>query len=103
MSHENYLEQLSPCPECGSGDYIQWCGPSVRPYCGDCGHWGAVNHHPNGPDVAIANWNNHYAKNLQKWKREDQYPLLDKYSKELGVDITIKDLIEFHRNHRNLY
>jgi len=103
MAYENYLEQLSPCPECGSGDDIRWCGPSVRPYCGDCGNWGTVNHYPNGPDVAISNWNNNYARNFQKWKREDQYPLLDKYSKELGVDITIKDLIEFHRNNRNLY
>lgn len=102
MAYENYLQQLSPCPECGAED-VAWCGISVRPYCQNCGNWGAVNYYPNGPEVAIKNWNDHYARSFARWQREDQYKLLDLYSKELGVNITIADLINFHRNHIKNY
>ena len=42
------------CPNCGSGD-VRWCAISVRPYCHDCGTWGAVNH--GSAMDAIMQWN----------------------------------------------
>jgi uncharacterized protein (DUF983 family) len=42
------------CPHCGSGD-VQWCQISVRPYCADCGLWGAVNF--GTADDAVRAWN----------------------------------------------
>ena len=44
---------LPCCPQCGSGD-VRWCDISVRPYCKDCGHWGAVNH--GTKEDAVAAW-----------------------------------------------
>lgn len=45
---------MAECPRCGSGD-IDWCPISVRPYCAECSHWGAVNH--GHPEDAVREWN----------------------------------------------
>lgn len=100
MAYEEYLKQLEPCPSCGEED-LEWCGISVRPYCKSCGEWGYINHYPNGPDVAIASWNNRSKKATKDRENSYHYKMLEKYNQELGVDLTIKDLIEFHRAHSN--
>lgn len=46
--------ELRPCPDCGCAD-PRWCGISHRPYCPDCGKWGAINF---GSDLDAVNaWN----------------------------------------------
>lgn len=56
MSNEvkNIIEQLNPCPQCGSGD-ITWCIISHRPYCRECNNWGAINF--GSDEDAIRSWN----------------------------------------------
>lgn len=45
---------IQKCPNCGSGD-VEFCHISVRPYCRECNHWGAVNFGTKGD--AIREWN----------------------------------------------
>jgi hypothetical protein len=99
MSYENYLKQLKPCSSCGEEHSIHWCGISVRPYCGNCHNWGAVNYL--AAEDAIRSWNESYERAVKRWQTEDECSLLEKYSKEIGIDLSITDLIDFHRAHSN--
>lgn len=45
---------IQKCPRCGSGD-VEFCHISVRPYCRECNHWGAVNFGTVGD--AVRAWN----------------------------------------------
>lgn len=48
-------DEVMCCPECGSGD-VRFDNISVRPYCADCSHWGAVNMTGTSKDSVKA-WN----------------------------------------------
>lgn len=100
--YQNYLSQLEPCPSCGEEQAFGWCGISIRPYCRNCGEWGYTNYHPNGPEEAIKSWNERSRRAVKRAEREWECKELDNYNKELGVELTIKDLINFHRAHCNL-
>ncbi len=99
MSYENYLKQLKPCSSCGEEHNIHWCGISVRPYCGNCKNWGAVNYLT--AENAIRSWNESYERAEKRWQTEHECGLLEKYSKEIGIALSITDLIDFHRAHSN--
>ncbi len=99
--HQNYLSQLEPCPSCG-GEDLSWCYVSVRPVCNECHTWGYTNRYPNGPEEAIKSWNERSRRATKHHEREWDCKELEKYNKELGVELTIKDLINFHRAHCNL-
>lgn len=100
MAYEEYLKQLDPCPSCG-GEDLEWCGIFVRPYCKICDERGYIKHYPLGPDVAIASWNNRSKKATKDRENSYHYKMLEKYNQELGVELSIKDLIEFHLAHSN--
>jgi hypothetical protein len=97
MNNDNYVNQLKPCSKCGEPHDLHWCGISVRPYCGNCNNWGAVNYL--AAEDAIASWNASYERAEKRWRNESQIWNLEKYSKQIGIDLTIQDLIDFHRAH----
>lgn len=95
---QTFISQLDPCPSCGEEHNFGWCGISVRPYCKNCHEWGFPNHYPNGPEVAIASWN----RRSRQAEREWDFKKLDKYNKEIGVELSFDDLITFHKEHCKL-
>jgi len=55
MASNIITEQPKECPRCGSYD-VRLCNISVRPYCGECKHWGSLNLNGTMED-AIKEWN----------------------------------------------
>jgi hypothetical protein len=96
MTYTNFIGQLKPCCECGETD-LRWCGISVRPYCNDCKNWGFINY--GTPEDAIKSWNERYEKTLIQYDAEQSFIKLKQYSEQIGMKLTIEDLIRFHKIH----
>ena len=105
------VSKIKNCPHCGSGD-VHVCNISVRPYCDECGHWGAVNF--GSIQDAVERWNDTRQKNdieipvyvppqIAIFDCDDVLAQLRtvtavEFSKALNRSITVDDLLDFDLN-----